>query len=151
LRRTDVDGTYANPDSITTIRNMVQAWYSNVISDKADGHMLRYKIGAGVHQIGHDALFPFHAATPTSVETTEPPTTFVSPYIKLDYVNQQSSEKFGASIQYYNKWILGDAWLELIPNRMRLEVRAGAPVFRQHEYWEPTHFITLNVPITFSL
>lgn len=151
LRRTDVDGTYANPDSITTIRNMVQAWYSNVISDKADGHMLRYKIGAGVHQIGHDGLYPYHASPPTSVETTVPPTTFVSPYIKLDYVNQQSAERFGASLQYYNKWILGDAWLELIPNRMRLEVRAGAPVFRLHEYWEPTHFITLNIPITFSL
>jgi hypothetical protein len=151
LRRTDVDGSYVNPDSIRTIRNMVQAWYSNVISDKSDGNMLRYKIGVGFHQLGHDAVYPTHSPSPSSVETTEPPSSFVSPYIKLEYMNQESSERFGASLQYYNQWILGGAWLEIIPNCIRLEVRVGAPVFHKAEYWESTHFLTLNVPITFSL
>ena len=151
LRRTDLDGAFANPDSITTLRNMLQVWYSNFISDNSNGNVLRYKIGVGVHQIGHDQAFKAGGTVPLSVETTEPPTTFVSPYVKLEYVNQQSAERFGASLQYYNQWVLGSAWLELIPNRMRLEVKAGAPVGRKPEYWEPTHFLTLNIPITFSL
>ena len=130
---------------------MVQLWYSNFISDHSGGNILRYKVGLGVHQLGHDALEYVNGSTSLSVETTEPPSTYVSPYIKLEYVNQESPERFGVSIQYYNKWILGGAWLEIIPNRVRLEVKAGAPVFRTHEYWESTHFLTLNIPITFSL
>jgi hypothetical protein len=151
LRRTDIDGTFVNPDSIVTIRNMAQAWYSNIISDNANGHVLRYKIGAGFHQLGHDGYFRGGGATVLSLETTIPPSSYISPYIKLEYVNQQSAERFGASVQYYNKWILGGAWLEVIPNHVRLEVKVGAPVFHTHEYWEPTHFLTLNIPITFSL
>lgn len=151
LRRTDVDGSYVNPDTIITIRNMAQVWYSNVISDNANGHMLRYKIGAGFHQLGHDQVYKWPGTTRVTVETTEPPTSYVSPYIKLEYVNQQSPERFGASLQYYSEWILGSAWLEIIPNCMRLELKAGAPVFRTHEYWESTHFLTLSIPITFSL
>ncbi len=151
LRRTDIDGAFVNPDSITTIRNMAQVWYSNVISDNTNTSVLRYKVGVGFHQIGHDAVYKGAGTIPLSVETTEPPTSYVSPYIKLEYVNQQSAERFGASLQYYNQWMLGGAWLEVIPNRMRLEVRVGAPVFHTHKYWEPTHFITFNIPITFSL
>jgi hypothetical protein len=112
---------------------------------------LRYKIGVGFHQLGHDAIFKSGSGEPLSVETTEPPTTYFSPYIKLEYLNQQSAERFGAYIQYYNQWMLGGAWLELIPNHVRLEVKVGAPVFHKPEYWETTHFLTLNIPITFSL
>lgn len=151
LRRTDIHGTFANPDSITTIRNMAQVWYSNVISDNANTSLLRYKVGIGFHQLGHDAVYTWPGTTNVTVETTEPPSSYVSPYIKLEYMNQQSAERFGASVQYYNRWILGSAWLEVIPNYMRLEVRVGAPVFHKPEYWEPTHFLTLNIPIAFSL
>ena len=151
LRRTDINGTFVNPDSVTTLRNMSQVWYSNFITDNSNTNLLRYKIGVGVHQIGHDQVFKSGGTVPLSVETTQPPTTFFSPYIKLEYVNQQSSERFGASVQYYHQWILGSAWLEAIPNCMRLELKAGAPVGRKSDYWEPTHFLTLNIPITFSL
>jgi hypothetical protein len=151
LRRTDADGSFANRDSITSLRNLMQLWYSNVISDNSNSHVLRYKIGVGLHQIGHDAVVrDTSTGTPVSI-TVLPLTTGISPYIKLEYVNQQSSERFGASLQYYNQWILGGAWVEIIPNCLRLELKAGAPVFRKAEYWEPTHFLTLNVPITFSL
>ena len=47
--------------------------------------------------------------------------------------------------------MLGSAWLEIIPNRVRLELKGGAPIFRKAEYWESTHFLTLSIPITFSL
>lgn len=151
LRRTDVNGTYVRPDSITTIRNMVQLWYSDVINDKPDANLFRYKVGVGFHQIGHDALFNSGGTKPLSVETTEPPTSYVSPYIKLEYVNRQSAKRFGGSLQYYNQWVLGDAWLEVIPNRLRLELKTGAPVFRKHKPWESTHFLMLVVPITFNL
>ena len=151
LRRTDIDGTFVNPDSIVSIRNMAQIWYSDVLSNRDNTNLLRYKIGIGFHQIGHDAIMNIRPGAVTTVETTEPPTSYVSPYIKLEYLNQQSSERFGASLQYYNEWILGGAWLEIVPNFMRLELKAGAPVFRKAEYWEATHFLTLTIPITFSL
>ena len=151
LRRTDLDGTFVKPDSITTIRNMAQLWYSNVIGDRTNTSLLRYKIGVGFHQIGHDAVYTWPGTTHVTLETMWEPTSYVSPYVKLEYLNQQSTERFGASLQYYNEWILGDAWLELIPNVMRIEVKAGAPVFRKAEYWESTHFLTLNIPIAFSL
>jgi hypothetical protein len=128
---------------------MAQVWYSDVISDNTN--LFRYKVGVGFHQIGHDAIYKGTGTIPLSVETTKPPASYASPYVKLEYINQESAERFGASVQYYNQWILGGAWLEVIPNCMRLEVRVGAPVFHKARYWEPTHFLTLNVPITFSL
>ncbi len=150
LRRTDIDGTYVNPDSITTIRNLSQLWYSNFISDDANINVFRYKIGMGVHQIGHDFVRKDSLGVPYDAQTSLPPTTYVSPYISLEYVNQEA-ERFGASIQYYGEWVSGSAWLELIPNHLRLEVKAGAPVFRTRRYWESTHFLMLSIPIAFSL
>lgn len=149
-RRSDIDGSYVNPDTIVSIRNMVQVWYSNIISDKSEGNLLRYKVGLGFQQLGHDMVYKGTGTIPLSIETSEPPTTSVSPYIKLEYINKQSQERFGASVQYYNDWILGSAWLEIIPNRMRLEVKGGAPIFRTDQYWKSSRFVTLTIPIALS-
>ena len=149
LRRTDLNGTYVRPSKITTLRNMVQLWYSDAIHDAHDANLLRYKVGVGFHQLGHDAIL-FPGKSIASVETTDPPTSYVSPYAKLEYVNRQSMP-FGGSLQYYNEWFLGTAWMEVVPNHMRLEIKAGAPVFRKHREWEPQHFVALTIPISFSL
>ena len=151
LRRTDVTGTYIRPDTITTLRNMVQLWYSDAISDRRDGNLVRYRLGVGFHQIGHDALYPVGSTKPVSVETTAPPTSYVSPYVKLEYVNRQSVRRFGGSVQYYNEWVLGAAWVEIVPRHMRLELKASAPIFRKPHVWESTHFLAFVIPITFSL
>jgi len=151
LRRTDVNGTYVNPDSITTIRNLSQLWYSNFFGSKGSSQVLRYKVGVGLHQVGHDQVRKDASGAPTGTVTTKTPTAYFSPYVTLEYVNQQTSERFGASVQYYSQWVSGGAWLEIIPNHVRLEVKAGAPVFRKRRYWESTHFLMLSIPIAFRI
>jgi hypothetical protein len=42
------------------------------------------------------------------------------------------------------------AWLEIVRDRMRLELKGGAPLLRKNLPWEPRYFVLLNVPLTFS-
>ncbi len=146
LHRTDSDGTFANPDSIRTLRTLAQLWYSYGVmigSDKPH-NLLRFKVGLGVHQIGFDARVA------DEIVPTETIRAFWSPYLHVNYLNNQFEHRFGGSFQYYNSWGILSAWLELVRDRMRLEVKGGAPLLRKNFPWEPRYFVLLNVPLTFS-
>lgn len=146
LHRTDADGTFANPDAIRTLRSLAQLWYSYGVmigGDKPD-NLLRFKIGLGFHQIGFDARIG------DKIMPTETIRAFWSPYFHVSYLNSRFEHRFGGSLQYYNAWGIMSAWLEIIRDRMRLEVKGGAPLLRKHLAWEPPYFVLLNVPLTFS-
>jgi hypothetical protein len=156
LRRTDTDGAFVNSDSIFVIRRMIQAWYSQTIGYNNKRNLLRLKIGFGFHQIGRDVLLPARTEVvngtplqkPIEILGAESDRTYWSPYIKIEYINQSYPELFGFSFQYYQEWALGTAWLEIIPNYFRLEVKGGAPILRKTRPWEPTYFVTLAPSLT---
>ncbi len=147
LHRTDADGAYANPDSIRTLRSLAQLWYSYGVAVGGDEtkDLLRFKIGLGFHQIGFDARVR------NSITPKETIRSFWSPYFTIDFMNRQFEHRFGGSFQYYNSWGVLSAWLELVRDRVRLELKGGAPLLRRQLPWEPRYFFLITVPLTFSI
>jgi hypothetical protein len=161
LHRTDVNGTFVNPDEIYTLRNFGQLWYSYGVAVGNDNkeNILRFKLGIGFHQIGFDRLYPARTVLENTIAVqrrkeilpTATIRSFWSPYINVDFMNQQFINRFGATFQYYNEWGIMTTWLEIVKDRVRLELKGAAPLLRKHQQWEPTYLVMLNIPVTLAL
>ncbi|MDP4220111.1 MAG: hypothetical protein Q8916_04635 [Bacteroidota bacterium] len=66
----------------------------------------------------------------------------VSPHMEIDYVNHQSS-KFGLSAAYDHLFTFG-GWIELIEDRLRIEMSYSAPIIRDAKPWEPSSFFLIT-------
>ncbi|MBX2991383.1 MAG: hypothetical protein KF749_09450 [Bacteroidetes bacterium] len=150
-RRSDVNGTFAQLPNIYRISVMAQAWYSFTITIKNSADLVRVKVGGGYHQIARD-IMTYSASGDRSkiLPSGESDRPFWSPYISCDIMDQRSDDRFGGSFQYYHEWLMTTIWLELLPNHIRIELKGGLPILRSRYPWEPTHFVTMNVPITFA-
>lgn len=149
-RRKDIDGTFADPNNIYSIRTSAQMWYSYTLSINEKANLMRVKFGAGMHALAHDILLPMREGKPAEITSREVMRYFWSPYLKVEFMNHQFSNRFGASLQYYKEWGLATAWLEIIPNTLRVEAKAAMPLLRSHQVWEPTHFVAFAIPYTVS-
>ncbi len=147
-RRKDVDGTFADPDNIYTIRSSAQVWYSYTLDINNKANFMRVKFGAGMHSISHDRLVPETPTASSKIVRSDFTRYFWSPYLKVEIMNQQFTNRFGASVQYYKEWGLATAWLEIISNTLRLEVKGAMPLLRSSQPWEPSHFVALTIPYT---
>ncbi len=149
-RRKDIDGTFADPDNIYTLRTSATLWYSYTVSINNKANLMRVKFGAGVHSVSRDALIAATDERPAEIVPTDRTRFFWSPYLKVDFMNQQFSNRFGASLQYYKEWGLATMWLEIVNNTLRLELKGAMPLLRSKAAWEPSHFVTLTIPYTVS-
>jgi hypothetical protein len=149
-KRRDTDGTFADPKNIYTIRSSAQLWYSYSLSVNNKANLLRVKFGAGMHSVSHDAL-TVNATGQSGILPVDRTRFFWSPYLKVEFMNQQFSNRFGASLQYYKEWGLATLWLEVVNNTLRLELKGAMPLLRSRAAWEPSHFVTLTIPYTVNL
>jgi hypothetical protein len=147
FRRTDADSKFLDPENIYSIRLLTQLWYSFTLDFGRAENLLRVRMGAGFHLIGHDRVDP---AT-KEVAEVETQRSFWSPYFRYDYINSQFSRNFGATLQYYKEWILGSIWIELLENFLWIEFKAAAPALRLRYPWEPSHYFWFNVPCKIPL
>ncbi len=116
-------------------------------------------VAAGHNQIGFDKLFAARTTLENGVTTHHPaevlhtatPRTFWGPYVNVDFMNQEFAHRFGASLQYYNEWGVMTAWLEIVRDQLRIELKGAAPLLLKHQPWEPDYFAMLNLPLVFSL
>jgi hypothetical protein len=157
-RRRDTDGTFADPNNIYTIRTSAQLWYSYTLDINNKANLMRVKFGVGMHSLSHDAVVPTTATSSADgsnrraeVIATDFTRYFWSPYVKVEFMNQQFTNRFGASLQYYKEWGFATAWLEIINNTLRLEVKGAMPLLRSKQEWEPSHFVAVTVPYTINL
>lgn len=147
-RRNDADGTFADPNNIYSIRTSAHAWYSYTLDINNKANFMRVKFGVGMHSLSRDALAPASATRPAEIVSTDFTRYFWSPYLKVEFMNQQFTNRFGASLQYYKEWGLATAWLEIINNTLRLEVKGAMPLLRSRQAWEPSHFVAVTIPYT---
>jgi hypothetical protein len=149
-RRNDADGTFADPNNIYSIRTSVQAWYSYTLDINNKANLMRVKFGAGMHSIARDALALAPGTRSPEIVSTDFTRYFWSPYLKIEFLNQQFTNRFGASVQYYKEWGLATAWLEIINNTLRIEVKGAMPLLRSRQAWEPNNFVAVTIPYTIS-
>jgi len=71
-----------------------------------------------------------------------------SPLVQAEYMNLNDNNKFGFGFQYVNNIINFDAWLEIIKERMRVEVSYVQPL-RDAEEWENSAFFLPSLRLYF--
>jgi len=158
LPRDDTDGTFADSKNIYAIPSMAQLWYSYTVGIANNADLMRFKVGIGFHTVSHDELVPAHTETvngvvrevAAAIRRADGTRTFWSPYVKVEFMNQQFTNRFGVSVQYYKEWLLGTVWLEILRNSLRIEIKGAAPFLREAAPWEQQNFVNITIPYTFS-
>jgi hypothetical protein len=158
LPRHDTDGTYADSRNIYAISSMAQLWYSYTVGIANNADLMRFKVGVGFHTISHHELLPRRSEVvdgvirelPAEIRQVEGSRTFWSPYVRIEFMNQQFTNRFGVNFQYYKEWILGTVWLEVLRNALRIELTGAAPFLREAAPWEQPNFVFVTIPYTFS-
>jgi hypothetical protein len=153
-RLTDLDTRdLTDPNDFAYIASIVQGYYSFGISFTPT-NLIRVKVGGGMHRVVEARLVrtPLDS-TQTRFEESivnERPTNFPSPYIKIEYVNKDASQRFGGSLQYYDFGLLTTAWLEVIPNYLSLDMKYAWPLLRDPKKWENSSFLIISPRLRLS-
>jgi hypothetical protein len=142
------------PASFTYISGIIQAYYSfGVAFDPTN--LIRVKLGVGVHRINR----AFLADPQLSTTGTEPGRLIdhgdahvvASPYLKLEYVNKEITERFKASLQFYNLTLVTTGTVELYPDILTIEAKYVWPLNPKIEQWQNPEFfiVSPHLRITF--
>jgi hypothetical protein len=126
-----------------------QVWYPIIFSEKTTKpkYIFQTKLGFSYHQVKQ-----VHITQPWEVGTVfndehlvlkedvgkitnwDKVAKISSPYIKVDYINLNEKNKYGFSLQYSNKILSIESWLEF-GNFLRLE-GSYSKTFQKAELWE---------------
>lgn len=153
-RLTDLDTRdLTDPSDFAYITSIVQGYYSFGIS-LTPTNLIRVKVGVGYHRVVEAHLV---RAASDSAQTqfeesivNERPKDFPSPYIRIEYLNKDASQRFGGSLQYYDFGLLTTAWLEIIPNYLSLEMKYAWPLLRDPKKWENSSFLIISPRLRLS-
>jgi hypothetical protein len=142
-----------NPDDFAYITVIGLGYYSFGVSLNPT-NLVRAKVGAGYHRV-REARVIRRIVDSTSGRYDEfigflGQRQFASPYIRFEYINRDIAERFGASIQFYDYILLTTAWLEIVPDVLRLELKYSWKVLRDLRKWEQTDFIVISPRIKFA-
>ena len=146
-------GSLTDPNYFAYISTFAQAYYSFGISLNPT-NLVRVKVGMGFHRI-REAQLVQTPLDPSGTQFTQSlslirQNQYGSPYLKFEYLNRDIPERFGASLQYYDYIILTTAWLEVVPNILRLELKYSWTILRDLRRWENTDFVMISPRIRFS-
>jgi hypothetical protein len=143
-----------------------QVWYPIIFSEKISNpkYIFQTKIGFSYHQVRQ-----VHITQPWEVGTLfneehevlkedvgkianwDKVAKISSPYVKVDYINLNGSNKYGFSLQYSNKIASFDSWIEF-GSFLRLEGHY-AKTFQKAELWENSSVFWIsprfNIPLNF--
>jgi hypothetical protein len=153
-RLTDLDThDLTNPDDFAYVTSIVQGYYSFGIS-LTPTNLIRVKIGVGFHRVAeaHLVQTPLDSAHTKFQESIVggPRSNFSSPYIKIEYLSKDASQRFGGSLQFYDYGLLTTASLEIIPNYVSLEMKYAWPLLRDPKKWENSSFLIISPRLRLS-
>lgn len=119
------------------VHTVAQLSYSRQLFVGTSDHVLTLTGGFGTHQIGFGTVQPDLHVTTTNKEN------FVSPLIRVEYMNQNSN-MYGVSMQYYSSIVHVKGWVELIKNFIYLDMQYYTPFLRDPKPWEQSYFFMIS-------
>jgi hypothetical protein len=66
-----------------------------------------------------------------------------SPYIRVEFMNLNENNKYGFSAQYYGGSLIVGAWLEIVPDILRLEGKYAA-MLRDKYPWDSSSILLFS-------
>ena len=124
-------------------------------------NFVQFSAGIGIHSVKlswiptDTSQTSAHGLTPDQVGKTQDllyngkttVSTPFTPHVAIQYVNHRSN-KFGLDFQYDHLFTFG-AWLELIPDHLRIEGSYTAPLVRDPKPYEPPYFFMITPRLYF--
>jgi len=122
------------------IHNVMQSMIPSLLSGKGKKYYTK-GAGGGPNPIFAENIDPDQAQDIRRVSVP------FTPHVAVEYVNHRAS-KFGLSAAYDHLFTFG-GWIELIEDRLRLEVGFTTPLIRDAKPWEPDNFFQITPRIYF--
>jgi len=147
LSEKDLDGL-TDPTLFYYLTGITQAWYSFGVAITPTT-LVRARVGGGVHRV-NEATLGVNPMTSATVIGRGPNQNVFSPYVKLEFLNQHSSDEYGLSIQFYELTFLFTGSLEIIPNILSLEAKYCWPISPDRPPWQTPEFLIVSPHVRYS-
>jgi len=141
-----------NKNDFAYITGIVQLYYSfGVALDQTN--FLRFRGGVGMHRVKEAQLVEVPVdPTGTQFETQIVglgSTDVKSPYVKFEYVNRESSERWAASVQFYDLTLMFRGLMEIVPDYVSIEVKYVFALGQELPSWRPKDFFMISPRVRF--
>jgi hypothetical protein len=102
-------------------------------------NLVRVKAGVGLHRVDnarivHTPLTPGGTDFRQSVDVMGS-NTVGSPILKFEYINRNVTDRFTASLTYYNFTLLLTGSMELVPGILSLEAKYAVQIVANQDPW----------------
>jgi hypothetical protein len=143
LTGNDTEGL-TDPNDFAYITGVLQAYYSFGLAFNAT-NFVRVKVGGGIHRVVEARLEqrPTGMGVGQAIVAADPQR-FGSPLIKFEYVNKDVTERFNASLQYYNLTLSLTGAMEILPNLLSLEAKYVWPITADYAKWQNPDFLLIS-------
>jgi hypothetical protein len=141
-----------DPHRFAFVTAIVNAYYSFGVALNPT-NLVRVKVGGGLHRINEASLQRIPVGGGTSYEdqiVRGIQTVYASPYVKFEYENKEATEKFKASLQFYDLTLLLGGSVEVVPNVLYLEGKFVWPIGPELKEWQNPDFFIISPRIRIS-
>jgi hypothetical protein len=152
LTRNDLDAL-TNPRDFAYVSGILQAYYSFGISLDPT-NVVRVKIGAGVHRVEEASIqkVPLDSSGTRfdQVIMHGAQSHLASPYLKFEYVNKDVTDRFSASLQYYDLTFVMTGTMDIVKNVLSVELKYAWPISPDLKKWQNSDFIIISPRLRIS-
>jgi len=136
-------GKATNPGNFYYLSGILNLYYSFAVAmDPTD--IVRAKVGFGVHRVTAAGLTPIPGDTSNTYVSLGELTNVISPYLRIEYLNKEISDRYAASVQFYNMTLMFAGSMEIVPNILSLEVKYVWPIAGDLKGWEYPDFFVIS-------
>lgn len=127
-----------DPDNFYYVVAIGQLYYSFAVNLDLN-NLVRVKAGIGLHRVDnarivHTPLTPDGTDFRQSVDVMGS-NTVGSPILKFEYINRYVTDRFTASLMYYNFSLLLTGSMELVPGILSLEAKYAVQIVANQDPW----------------
>ena len=127
-----------DPNNFYYVTAIGQLYYSFAVNLDLN-NLVRVKVGVGVHRVSNGRMVRTPLTTggtdfQQSVDVMDV-STVGSPIIKFEYINRKVTDKFTASVMFYDFTLMLTGSMELIPGILSLEAKYAVQVLSTWDPW----------------
>jgi hypothetical protein len=127
-----------DPNNFYYVTAIGQLYYSFAVNLDLN-NLVRVKVGIGVHRVSNGRIVRTPLTTggtdfQQSVDVMDV-STVGSPIIKFEYINRKVTDKFTASLMFYDFTLMLTGSMELIPGILSLEAKYAVQILTTWDPW----------------
>ena len=147
----DDQSNLTDPNNFYYVTAIVQLYYSFAVNLDLT-NLIRVKVGAGFQRVNHASIVrtPLTSGGTNFQESVDNMgvTNLGSPILKFEYINRNVTDKFTASLMFYDMTLLITGSMELVPGILSLEAKYAVTIRPNPDPWESTDLFVFTPRLT---